>query len=119
MSTHTDAQEEKRRAAAQAAAEKPGIDPMALQDSTAAYWQKFMNASEECARFSAKRAHRYQRFFHDLSACETPVDAVKLYTEAAQTMVKDYVEEASRMAELVQSSMGANGVTPSKITKKG
>ncbi len=63
-------------------------------------WRRWALIQEECARFAAKRVHRYQELFHNLSVCETPADAMKTYTHAFQQMFKDYSEEAGRMTSL-------------------
>ncbi len=61
------------------------------------FWRQAMAANEELMRFGIQRAHRYQHFFHEMSACTTPADAMRISSEAAQCCVDDYLAQAQKL----------------------
>jgi hypothetical protein len=73
----------------------------------AAYMQGLSRVGEEAARFATRRMEHNVATAQALAGCASPVDAWSVWSEAAQSLARDYVEEATRMGEVYAEAAAA------------
>ena len=85
----------------------------------AAYMQGLTRVGEEAARFATRRLEHNVATAQALASCASPVDAWSVWSEAAQSFARDYVEEAARMGEVcaeaavaAQNELAASAALP-------
>jgi hypothetical protein len=96
-------------------------NPMAAAFSQAgeACFRACVDWQQEVARFVGARLAADKRAQESLAVCSTFTDVLKVQQEWASAAVKEYTEEATRLAEIASRSFQGGTVTTAQAPQSG